>query len=64
MKKWLALVLIVMMALPAFACAESADWAAAPVITKAYEQSEGKLYLEWEGQAPLYQVYMDGKKVG
>ncbi len=44
--------------------AESADnWAEAPVFTKAYEQSVGKIYIEWEGTAPVYQIYVDGNKV-
>lgn len=42
---------------------QAVDWAAAPVITTAYELSEGKLYLEWTGSSPVYQVYMDGKSV-
>ena len=41
---------------------ETEDWWAAPIIKKAYEQSAGKIYVEWEGNAPLYQVYVDGSK--
>ena len=63
MKRILILFLIMLIVVPVLGCAQSADWAAAPVITKAYELSSGKLYLEWEGNAPLYQVYMDGKSV-
>ena len=48
--------------LTAFSEEESA-WAEAPVITNAYEQSPEKLYIEWTGNAPLYQVYVDGKNV-
>ncbi len=39
------------------------DWDKPPVITKAYEQSQNNIFVEWEGNAPLYQVYLDGKKV-
>lgn len=39
------------------------DWFVAPIITKAYELSSEKLYLEWQGSAPVYQVYMDGASV-
>lgn len=47
-----------------YAMAESKDdWANAPVISKAYEQSFGKIYVEWKGQAPVYQIYVDGSKV-
>lgn len=34
-----------------------------PVITSAYELSAGKLYLEWTGNAPVYQVFVDGSSV-
>lgn len=44
-------------------CETAEDWQIAPVLTKAYEISSGKLYLEWEGNAPVYQVYMDGKSI-
>lgn len=44
--------------------AESSDaWAESPVFTKAYEQSAGKIYIEWEGTAPVYQIHVDGSKV-
>lgn len=62
MKKWLILILAILLFAPCALC-EEAEWSAAPVITKAYELSGGKLYLEWEGNAPVYQVYMDGKSV-
>ena len=42
---------------------ENDNWHEAPVITKAYELSAGKLYLEWEGNAPAYQLHMDGKAI-
>lgn len=65
MKKILC-ILAVLLLVPAVFCAgaaEEEDWAKAPVITKAYEQSVGKIYIEWEGNAPLYQVFVDGNKV-
>ena len=39
------------------------DWKEMPIITHVYELSGGKISLEWEGYADLYQVYVDGKKV-
>lgn len=44
-------------------CEETPDWSTAPIITKAYELESGKIYLEWQGKAPVYQVYMDGKSL-
>ena len=65
MKRFLLFFSVIVLVVMACAvCAESAgNWYDAPVITKVYEQSVGKLYLEWEGNAPVYQVYMDGNKV-
>ena len=63
MIKRLLICMVLILALASTAVAETTDWASAPVITKAYELSAGKLYLEWEGNAPLYQVYLDGKNV-
>lgn len=62
------LALTVLFGCMAFAGAEQAeeiseDWSAAPVFVRAYEQATGKIYIEWEGNAPLYQVYLDGSKV-
>lgn len=62
MKKLFALMLLLLSVSCAY-CEESNVWRTAPVITKAYELSAGKLYLEWNGQAPVYQVYMDGRSV-
>lgn len=42
---------------------EDDAWKTAPVITHAYEIDSGKMYLEWEGSALVYQVYVDGEKV-
>ena len=39
------------------------DTSTVALITKAYELAAGKLYLEWDGNAPVYQVYMDGESV-
>ena len=57
-------VVLISMFIFCYTSAESSeDWAVAPVITKAYEQSIGKIYIEWEGAAPVYQVHVDGNKV-
>ena len=62
MKKWLVSFLIIAMIISCAALGESSsNWQIAPVITQAYELSSGELYLEWEGAAPVYQVYMDGE---
>ena len=64
MKRWIIFVLILVLAIPLAAqCEETEEWRLAPTITKAYEISAGKLYLEWEGNASVYQVYMDGKEM-
>ena len=42
---------------------ESTSTGEVPVITKAYEVSSGTLLIEWTGDAPLFRVLMDGKKV-
>lgn len=64
MKKLCAFLLVLAMLLSCAAMAEEDEaWRTAPVITKAYEIASGKLYLEWEGNAPLYRVYMDGASV-
>ena len=39
------------------------EWKEMPIITHVYERAEEELSLEWEGNAELYQVYVDGKKV-
>ena len=58
MKKWLIpFLILILWTVPSAYCEEDTSWAAAPQITKAYELSEGKLYIEWEGSAPVYQVY-------
>ena len=64
MKKAVAIlfVLTLMFSLVSFA-EEAEDWSIPPVFTKAYEQSAGKVYIEWEGNAPLYQIFLDGNKI-
>ena len=42
---------------------ENDDWANKPIINHVYELAKDKLFLEWEGEATLYQVYVDGKEV-
>lgn len=64
MKKIVIVLFALLIMLSAMAIAEEDPyWSDAPVIKKAYEQSAGKFYLEWEGYAPVYQVYLDGEKV-
>ncbi len=47
--------------LPAYAEEEN-EWKEKPSITHIYELSKGKILLEWQGNASLYQVYVDGEK--
>ena len=65
MKKGLLIVFSVLLIIGlSTAIAESTDdWATAPVFIKAYEQSVGKIYIEWKGNAPVYQIHVDGNKV-
>ena len=64
MKKMLSFLVLLFVCLFVVAAAEDdMAWANAPVITKAYEISSGKLYIEWEGSAPVFQVYKDGQSV-
>ena len=39
---------------------EDADWQTSPVITHVFEMAKEKIYVEWEGGANLYEVYVDG----
>ena len=64
MKKRILCALLLLLLLLSFAArGDTADWKTAPVITKAYELEAGKIYLEWQGSAPVYQIYMDGASV-
>ena len=64
MKKLVLLLFIFMLCCSFFAFAEDEEaWKAAPVIKHAYEIGTGKVYLEWDGSAPVYQVFVDGEKV-
>ena len=64
MKKVLLILYVFSMVLFVTSFAEEAsDWSSSPVFTKAYEQSTGKVYVEWAGNAPLYQIYLDGNKI-
>lgn len=58
-----ALLLLCAVALGAAETGNTDDWARPPVITKAYEQASEKVYIEWEGSAPVYQIHVDGKRV-
>ena len=64
--KRLAFVMVFVL-LIAFGCTAisdpSQDWTEAPTITKVYELQTEKLYIEWEGNAVLYQIRMDGERV-
>ena len=59
----LLLVLALIFALSSFAFADHDNWNAMPTITHVYEFSKEKIALEWEGNADLYQIYVDGKTV-
>ena len=64
MKRTVFLLAVILLLTTGMAMCETAsNWTDAPVITKAYEIESGKLYLEWQGNAILYQVYMDGESV-
>ena len=64
MKRIMIVLLLALLLVVPLALAEGDEqWREAPVIIQAYEMSSGKLYIEWEGYAPVYQVYMDGKSV-
>lgn len=63
MKKLFAVFFVMLLCLCGLALADDDAWMNPPVITAAYEISAGKLYLEWQGSAPVYQVYMDGQSV-
>ena len=41
----------------------SENWAVAPILDQAYEISSGNVYLSWKGNAPFYEIHMDGKNV-
>lgn len=62
-KVMLVLALLMVMCCFVAIAEEDNSWRTAPVITRAYEISSGKLYIEWEGNAPVYQVYLDGSSV-
>lgn len=40
---------------------DAGDWRTQPVITQVYEQAPGKVYLEWNGKASAYHIFLDGK---
>ncbi len=64
MKKCVSILIIITLVflLSVQAFAEEDDWKTMPTITHVYEWSKEKILVEWEGYAPLYQVYVDGKK--
>lgn len=58
-------ILLVSFCIPAFA--EDEDWKEMPVLTHCYEyskeKSKEKIYLEWEGKADCYKIYVDENDV-
>lgn len=58
---FVALILTLLIGLPVFAADD--DWKSMPVITQVYELSKEEVYLQWDGEADLYYVNVDGKKV-
>ena len=63
MKRFISIVMLFVLLASALSFAEQtdSDLNIAPIITKAYEMSVERLYVEWEGNAQSYQVYLDGK---
>ena len=55
------LIVALLLSFPEKAFAENEDWKTMPTITHCYEISKEKFSLEWEGNADLYQIYVDGK---
>ena len=43
--------------------ANNDSWDEKPVLTQVFELAKGKIFLEWDGKADLYQVYVDGENV-
>ena len=41
--------------------ADNNDWTAQPIITSVFESADGQITLEWEGNADIYQLFVDGK---
>lgn len=41
--------------------ADNDDWKTQPIITSVFESDDGQITLEWEGNADIYQLYVDGK---
>lgn len=59
---WFA-ILLFCVATCSIAFASEAAWDTQPIVTAVYEQETGKLYLEWDGQAASYQLFLDGKQI-
>lgn len=45
---------------PVAMCEEEPTWFTAPMIRQAYELAPQRLYIEWTGSAPIYQIFVDG----
>lgn len=57
---FLIVFLYIAVCIPALAVDDGA-WNTKPEITALYETEKGKLFIEWEGSASHYRVYIDGK---
>ena len=58
----LILALCLSLTIPVFADNNN-DWDEMPVITDIYELEKEKVYIEWDGNAKIYEVYVDQSKV-
>lgn len=63
--KWISLIFLIFIVSVSFSGvrAENDEWKEAPIITSVVELAKEKIFLEWSGNADLYQVYVDGKKI-
>ena len=59
----LVLVLVMTLSIGISTFAAEEQWKTKPTITSAYESEKEKIYLEWEGDADIYQINVDGKSV-
>lgn len=59
----LLLVLLFVFSFSPFSFADGGNWNTMPTITHVYEFAKEKIALEWDGNADLYQIYVDGKVV-
>lgn len=57
------ILLLILMLTNAAQAQDNGGWNTQPEITEVYEQDSGKIYMEWDGKASSYLVYVDGKQV-